>query len=104
MSYDIIVNVMQEIELNGLDTLTDSRFYYRQCMLQLMVERWSWELFCDEHITVDMSFPEYIVCGAEVEDQFFNYQYAWSPDWSANDSAEDEAPESPVFDACAGAA
>jgi len=96
---------MQEIELSGLDTLTDSKFYYRQCMLQLMVEHWSYELFCDEHVTLDMSFPEYIVCGAEVEDQLFNYQYAWSPTWTApSPEPEEEVEEEPVFEPCAGAA
>lgn len=99
---------MEELELNGLEVLTDSRFYYRQCMLQLMVEYWNWELFCYEHVTLDMSFTEYLVCGADVEDQLFNYQYEWSPMWTApSPESEEEVEEETVFEVfepCAGAA
>jgi len=53
-----------------------------------------------------VSFVEFIVSGEDIQNQLTAYMYPWSPMWSADETEEeeDEAPESPVFDACAGAA
>ena len=88
----------------GFDTLTDSRFYYRQCMLQLLVEHWSWELFCDDYDTIGLSFVEFIVSGDDIQAQLTAYMYPWSPLWSADETEEEEVDEQPVHEPCAGAA